>query len=124
MTIYVNTELYDPEGAVDQIVADGDKVVLMDVFSSDFATIEANAIFEYSPTITKAPFSGGFRADVAAMTNQTEPTNTGNVNHWAILDTENSKVLEVGESTGETITAGEPFNVPTFSARYPATIAS
>lgn len=124
MTIYVNPELYDPEGAVDQIVADGDKVVLMDAFSSDFATINTNAIFEYTPTITKSVFNGGFKADVGAMTNQTEPTNTGEVNHWAIVDTVNSKVLEVGESTGETITAGEPFNAPAFSAKYPATIAS
>ena len=124
MTTYVNPELYNPSGAVDQLVADGNLVVLMDAFSSDYATVIANTIFSYAPTITKAAFNGGFKADVAAVTNQTEPTNTGTVNHWAIVDTVNSKVLEIGESSGVTITATEPFNVPAFSAKYPATIAS
>ena len=124
MTIYVNPELYNPSGAVDQLVADGNLVVLMDAFSSDYATVIANAIFSYSPAITKSEFNGGFKADIAAATNQTEPTNTGNVNQWAIVDTVNSKVLEVGESSGVAITATEPFNAPAFSAKYPATIAS
>lgn len=124
MTTYANPELYNPEGAVDQIVADGDLVVLMDTFSSNFATVIANAIYSYSPTITKVAFNGGYRAEVSAMTNQIESTNSGNVNHWAIVDTVNSKVLEIGESTGEAITAGDPFNIPAFSARYPATVSA
>lgn len=124
MTIYFNPEIYNPEAAVDQIVADGNAIVLMDAFSSSYATVVASEIFTYSPAITKAVFDGGFKADVAAATNQTEPTNTGDVNHYAIIDTVNSKVLSVGESTGVTITAGSPFNVPAFSVKFPAAIAS
>lgn len=124
MTTYVNTELYNPEAAVDQLVADGNTVVLMDAFSSVFATVMANEIFTYSPAISKSAFNGGFKADVAAAANQTEDTNTGDVNHYAIVDTVNSKVLAVGESTGVTITAGAPFNAPTFSVKFPAIAVS
>ena len=124
MTTYINTELYNPEAAVDQLVADGSAVVLMDAFSSVFATVMTNQIYTYSPAITKSAFNGGFKADVAAATNQTEDTNTGNVNHYAIVDTVNSKVLAVGESSGVTITAGAPFNAPAFSVKFPAVVAS
>lgn len=124
MGTFVNTELYDPSGAIDQIVADGDVVVLFDAFSSDFATIQTSEIFTYSPVITKSALGGGFQADVAAASNQTEPTNSGDTNHWAILDTVNSKVLAVGEGTGVTITAGAPFNVPAFSYDMPSAIVT
>jgi hypothetical protein len=119
MTTYVNPELYNPEAAVDQLVADGDLVVFMDAYSSSFATVMANEIASFTPSITKTAFNGGFKADIAAMTNQTEPDNTGVVNHYAIVDTTNSKVLNVGESSGETITATEPFNTPAFSVKFP-----
>lgn len=120
MTTYINTELYNPEALVDQIVADGNAVVLMDAFSSNFATVMTNEIYTYSPAITKSALGNGFKADIAAAANQTEDTNTGAVNHYAIVDTVNSKVLAVGESTGVTITAGAPFNAPAFSVRAPA----
>lgn len=118
--VYLHPEIYNPSASIDQIVADGDAVVLFDVFSSDFATINTNEIYTYSPAITKSAEGTGFKADVAAATNQTEPTNSGNANHWAILDTVNSKVLAVGHGGGETITAGSPFNIPAFSVRMPA----
>ena len=124
MTIYMNPELYNPDGSVDQLVADGDTIVLMDAYSTDYTTVFDGAIFAYSPTITKSAFNGGFKADVAAASNQTEPTNTGDVNHWAILDTANSKVLAVGVSSGVTITAGSPFNAPAFSVRMPAEVTT
>ena len=57
MTTYVNTELYNPEAAVDQLVADGNTVILMDAFSSVFATVMANEIFTYSPAISKSAFN-------------------------------------------------------------------
>ena len=121
---YLNPEIYDPSASIDQIVADGNSVVLFDVYSEVFATIQANEIFTYSPAITKSAEVGGFKADVAAALNQTEPTNTGDVNHWAILDTVNSKILAVGVSSGVTITAGSPFNAPSFSVRMPAQITT
>lgn len=124
MTIYVNPSLYNPEAIVDTIVADSNAVVLMDAFSSDYATVVANGIFQYSPAITKAAHTTGFKAVVAAASNQTESTNSGDVNHWAIIDTDNSVVLHVGEGTGETITAGDPFNAPTVAAKFPDMVAS
>ena len=124
MPLFLNTELYNPSAAIDQVVADGNSVVLFDVFSSDYATIVANEIYTYAPTITKVADAGGFKANVAAMTNQTEPTNTGVVNQYAILDTVNSKVLAIGESSGVTITAGSPFNVPVFAVHMPAVIVT
>lgn len=124
MTIYMNPELYNPSAAVDQLVADGNSIALLSAYSADYATIVAGAVFSYAPTIAKTAFNGGFKADVSAVTNQTEPTNTGAIINYAILDTVNSKVLHVGESSGVTITAGNPFNVPAFSVKFPATIAS
>lgn len=122
--IYLNSEIYDPSGSIDQIVADGNSVVLFDVYSDVYATINTNEIYTYSPTITKTAEVGGFKATVSAETNQTEPVNTGDVNHWAILDTVNSKVLAVGDSSGVTITAGAPFNIPAFAVRMPAQIVT
>tara|TARA_R110002049_G_scaffold225946_4_gene397900 strand:+ start:1444 stop:1818 length:375 start_codon:yes stop_codon:yes gene_type:complete len=124
MTIYNNPEIYDPSGSVDQLVADGNSIALMSNYSDSYATITANAVYTYTPSIAKTAFNGGFKADVAAATNQTEPTNSGAIINYAILDTVNSKVLHVGESSGVSITAGNPFNVPAFSIKFPAAIAS
>lgn len=116
----MNPEIYNPEGAVDNIAANGDTVVLMDAYSSNYATIMANGIFSYSPEITKSALGDGFKAVAAPAVNQTEDTNSGDVNHYAILDTSNSKVLVVCDGTGSTITAGAPFNVPSFDVSFPA----
>tara|TARA_R110000744_G_scaffold380568_1_gene503222 strand:+ start:8848 stop:9222 length:375 start_codon:yes stop_codon:yes gene_type:complete len=124
MTIYNNPELYNPSGAVDQLVADGNSVALLSAYSTDYATVVAGAVFSYAPTIVKTAFNGGFKSDVAAVSNQTEPTNSGAIINYAILDTVNSKILHIGESSGVTITAGNPFNVPAFSVKFPAAVAS
>lgn len=123
MTIYMNPELYNPDGSVDQLVADGDTIVLMDTYSTDYTTVFDGATFAYSPTITKSAFNGGFKADVEAKTNQSS-TESGAIINYAILDTVNSKILHIGESSGVEITAGNPFNIPAFSVKFPAAIAS
>lgn len=121
---YLHPDIYDPEGSVDNIIANGKIIILFDAYSNDFANIMAAKIFGYSPIIVKSAEAGGFKATIPEVTNQTETTNTGVVNHWAILDTVNSKVLAVGEADGSTITAGQPFNLPEYSIVMPKQIVT
>ena len=120
---YLNPNLYFPESAVDQLIALGDLVVAFDSASTDYATIIANSLGSYAPSITKTALGDGCKADVAAATNLTAEA-TGNANHYAVLDTVNSVVLAVGESDGTAFTDTEPYNAPAFSINFPAAIAS
>ena len=120
---YVNPEYYDPSTIVDDIVANCDVIVFFDAASSDYATIVANEVHTFTPSITKVAHDGGFKAEVAALDDAIEPDNTGDVNHWAMLDTVSSKVLSVGETNTFNIVAGEKFDTSVFASKYPAIVA-
>jgi hypothetical protein len=94
-------------------------------FGDSYATVNGNILAEASMTSTDFTLasSGNDRTlTTAAGKSDTSANATGAASHIAFVDTVNSKVLWVTEETsGQTITAGNPVNFPSlvYTAKQP-----
>ena len=94
-------------------------------FGDSYATVNGNILAEASMTSTDFTFasSGNDRTLTTASGKSDASANaTGAASHIAFVDTVNSKVLWVTEETsGQTITAGNPVNFPSlvYTAKQP-----
>lgn len=96
-------------------------------FGQNYATVDGNILADVSMTSTDFTLgnSGNDRTLTTAAGKSDSSANAsggGATNHIAFLDTATSKVLWVTEETsGQTITAGNPVNFPSlvYTARQP-----
>jgi hypothetical protein len=94
-------------------------------FGDSYATVNGNILAEAAMTSTDFTLatSGNDRTlTTAAGKSDTSANATGAASHIAFVDTVNSKVLWVTEETsGQTITAGNPVNFPSlvYTAKQP-----
>lgn len=100
-------------------------VVSAYTFGATYATVNGNILAEAAMTSTDFTLasSGNDRTlTTAAGKSDASANATGAANHIAFLDTVNSKVLWVTEETsGQTITSGNPVNFPqlVYTAKQP-----
>jgi hypothetical protein len=94
-------------------------------FGDSYATVNGNILAEAAMTSTDFTLatSGNDRTLTSASGKQDTSANaTGAASHIAFVDTANSKVLWVTEETsGQTITSGNPVNFPSlvYTAKQP-----
>jgi hypothetical protein len=110
MAKFINDVILD--AAVDKVIADADKVILFDSYSTDFATINTNKLGEYAPTMSKANGDTSGRKAILAAQAAVPITAAGNFNNFAVVDTVNSRVLYVGNGTTKPLTIGDKVDTP------------
>lgn len=118
----INDEVLD--SPLDKIIAEGDKVFILKAAgnSLDWATVLANKIGEFTPTITKADNdlpAGGRKGVIQAETGININTGDGDADfdHYAIVDEGSTKVLYVGDGTTKTLSNGDTVSTPEFAFR-------
>lgn len=100
-------------------------VVSAYTFGATYATVNGNILAEAA--MTSSDFTLGTSGNDRTLTtasgkSDTSANATGSASHIAFLDTVNSKVLWVTEETsGQTITSGNPVNFPqlVYTAKQP-----
>lgn len=110
MTKYVNDIVLD--APIDKIITDGDLVLLFDVYSEVYATLNTNKLGSYVPTITKANGDVSGRKGTLAASTAVSIIANGNFNHYAVVDTVNSVVLYIGDGTVKALNTGDTVDTP------------
>ena len=117
MSVFAIDSLLD--ASADKLIADGDKIVLLDTYSTVYATVVAGAIGEYVPTITKGDAaSNGRVAIVASASVPVTKAGPSTLINYAIVNTTGSEVLLVGEVTlaSGAVSSGDTVNMPALNA--------
>ncbi len=110
MTKFINDSILD--AAIDKIIADGNQVVLFDTYSTDYATIQANKLGVYTPSLSKANGDVSGRKVIIAADSTVPIVASGDFNNFAIVDTLNNVVLYVGNGTRKPLTVGDTVDTP------------
>lgn len=116
------------DNGLNYIKTNCNKIVVIDAytFGDSYATVVSNLLAE--GTMTSTDFTLGTSGNDRTLTTSASISDTaanasGAASHFAYLDTVNSKVLWVTEETsGQTITAGNPVAFPSlvYTSKQPA----
>ena len=116
--IFLNDLALDAQA--DYIIANANSVHLLTVAPTTYASVLADSLGSYAPTITKINYTGvgGGRAAAIAAATVTIDTATNHagvdqtVTHYAILDDTTSAIIGVNTITNRVVSNGDTANVP------------
>ncbi len=100
------------DAGIDLIIAEGEKVLLFDAYSEVYATINANKIAEFTPTISKANGDSSGRKAIIAAAADVNIDSAGFYNHFAIVNVSGTKIRHIGQGTRREFFVGDKVNFP------------
>lgn len=121
---FLHNDVYD--NGLSVLSDDVDELHICSQLPSTYAAaVGDDSLGDYDAVSVGAPGAGspdGRQVTIAAITTGATATDTGNATHWALVDTQTSRLLAAGTLSGggQSVTEDNPFTLASFTIRISA----